>query len=130
MSLANRGWDITAPFGFEGEAIVADLLALPVDRREVEVKRKTFADSVFYIEVECQYHTGWGPSGISTTEAGYWAFLVSDTGVAVLIPTARVRAAVALAKVKRVALKPGASGGDHPTRGYLVPFQFFVEKSA
>ena len=130
MSLANRGWDITAPFGFEGEAVVADLLALPANGREVEVKHKSFADSLFYVEIECRYRSGWGPSGISTTEARYWAFLVADTGVAVLIPTTRIEAAVQLAKARRLALRPGAPDGDHPTRGYLVPFQFFVEQAA
>ena len=127
MSLGNRGWDITAPYGFMGETIVADLLALPADRR-IEVKRKSFPDSLFYIEVECQYHYGWSPSGIVTTEAETWIFQVADTGVSVVVPTARLRAAVERAQTKGVSLRPGAPDGDHPTRGYLLSFYCFVEE--
>lgn len=130
MGLGNSGWDVTAPFGFEGEEIVADLLSWPVDNRHVEAKRKSFADDLFFIEVECRYGGSWAPSGLSVTKASYWAFVVGGTGITVVVPTRCVRRAVEVARAKHLALTNGAPGGDHPTRGYLVPFRFFTEGTA
>lgn len=119
----NPLWDIEAPKGFAGERLVSDVLGVAGDK--IEVKTKSNPDDAFFIEVECRYGTEWRPSGIMVTKAVYWALVVAKTGVIVLVPTWRVTSAVWQAR-QHLAIKPGAPNGDHPTRGYLIPYKWFA----
>jgi hypothetical protein len=91
-------WDFTVGYGEDGEKTVAELLHIP-DGSHIEVKRKSYVDDKFYVELEQSPHaTGdFKPSGLRTTEADYWAFLIADTGVVVLVPTTLLQKTLAYA---------------------------------
>lgn len=84
-------WDIDREYGDNGEKTLRRILGLSENR--IEVKRKRYCDDVFYVELEQSPHaTGaYKPSGLATTKATYWAYAIADTGIFLLIPTARLR---------------------------------------
>lgn len=107
-------WDIDLAYGEDGEATVADLLGASAAR--VEVKRKRRRDFKFYVETAQSplANDAYQPSGINTSEADYWAFVIADTGIIVCVPRERLRAvAVSAPQVEE-------RDGDNPTKGRLV----------
>jgi hypothetical protein len=111
-------WDIDKSYGEEGERRFAELFGwLATGDPRVEVKRKRRTDDWFYIELQHNPHgRGWRNSGLHTTQAEIWAFVIADTGVMVAFPTALLRAAL------RYGIgKPAAeTDGDCPTEGRLL----------
>lgn len=91
----------------------------------VEVKRKRKKDNLFYLEME-QKPRGkdWKPSGLATTEADYFAFVVGNTEVLHFFPTFKLRALVQSGKCKPVATFDSAN----PTKGYLVSLEQVYEQ--
>ena len=85
-------WDFTLPYGEAGEQYVYELLSMPAGAH-VEVKRKSYTDDRFYVEVEQSPADDgdYRPSGLATTSADYWAFVIAETGVIVIVPTALLR---------------------------------------
>lgn len=93
MSKAFSAFDLDLKFGQDGENLVKELLT---DGHTVEVKRdRKWKDTGnLYIETEC-YFTGkqaWASSGLSTTEAKYWAFVIENA--VLMVPTDALRYAV------------------------------------
>lgn len=93
MSKAFSAFDLDLEFGQEGENFVKELLT---GGKTVEVKRdrRWKETGNLYIETEC-YFTGrqaWASSGLTTTKAHYWAFVIED-GI-LLMPTDALRYAV------------------------------------
>lgn len=82
---------------------------------KIEVKRDFIAHKTGNVFVE--YESRGAPSGISTTQADYWAFVLEYETV-VIIPSNRLK------QKCRTAFKEGrtASGGDSDTsKGVLLP---------
>lgn len=112
-------FDIDLPWGKVGEDFIEALLtqAENDDRLTVEVKRKTYMDDRFYVETH-QDPGGRGrfkPSGIQTSTAAYWAFVIMDTGVTIIAPRRAWREAA-----KAAAGRPQERDGDNPTKGRLI----------
>jgi hypothetical protein len=86
-------FDIDFAYGKEGENLVEELLT---KGKTVEVKRdKRWKDtSNLYIETLCWYNKSqsWEPSGLSVTEAEYWAFVLE--GSTFIVPTSVLRKTV------------------------------------
>ena len=114
-------WDIDRSYGEAGEQSFRRLMGL--DRERFEVKRKRYRDDKFYVETHqlIRGASKYVPSGINTTRAEYWAYMIADTGVTVLFPTAALRSAA------RSAETVSEDDGDNPTRGRLVSLQSVVE---
>ena len=110
----NPDWDIDLAFGEEGEQLVRTILGLAAE--QLEVKRKRCIDTKFYVEVaHSPGATGnYKPSGINTTRATYWAYVVGDTGIVFIVPTGLLKDAA------RGALRVEEYDGDNPTKGRLV----------
>src|SRR5262245_49315002 len=109
-------WDLDREYGEEGEQTLRGILRLANDR--VEVKRKRRVDDGFYVETE-QRPSGaitYKPSGIATTQAEYFAYVIADTGIVVLVPTPVLKAACVQGSFAE------EKDGDNPTRGWLVRF--------
>ena len=88
-------------------------LAEILNNKKIEVKKCT--DAIYNVFVE--YESRGAPSGISTTQADYWAFVLEYETV-VIIPSNRLK------QKCRTAFKEGrtASGGDSDTsKGVLLP---------
>ena len=87
---------------------------------EVKADRLTAKTGNFCIEYECAGQ----PSGISTTQADYYAYFVLDGSHQdlYLIPVARIKELIAQGAYKKM------NGGDgYRSRFYLVPKATFVE---
>ena len=80
-------------FGQEGEKLVQELLTGGYSV-EVKTDRRWVDTGNVYVETDCYYQgkRAWGPSGITTTQADYWAFVLE--GLVVLIPVLALRYAV------------------------------------
>lgn len=92
-SKAFSAFDLDLEFGQEGEALVQELLT---DGRTIEVKRdRKWKDTYnVYVETECYFvgKQSWGLSGLSVTEAKYWAFVLEEA--VLLVPTDALRYAI------------------------------------
>jgi len=114
-------FDIDMERGAQGEMFVAGILdALRNGGTRIEVKRddkSQFTGNV-YVEYECMKRGWYVPSGIATTEALIWVFVLEQDQLAVCIATERLKV------LARAAIRAGRVGeerdGSHPTRGALV----------
>jgi hypothetical protein len=93
MEITKSSFDLDFAYGKEGENLVEQLMT---NGRTVEVKRdrKWHQTGNVYIEVECWYlkSQSWEPSGLSVTQADYWAFVLED--MVIMLPTDSLRYAV------------------------------------
>ena len=106
-------------YGRQGELLTDDYLSwIARGNGRVEVKTKRTLDFEFYIETECDKgrQGRYAPSGINGTEADAWAFVVGETGLAIILPTSLLRAALNHPSARP---KEGPRG-NCPTRGMLV----------
>ena len=112
-------WDIDLKDGKYGESIVKELLLL--DDAEIEVKHDRLAlmTGNVYVETHCRRRDGWHESGICTTKAKVWFFVLdADNRITVSVTTEELRR-----QVKRFypRNKREEKDGSHPTRGVVVP---------
>ncbi len=86
-------FDLDFSFGKAGEQLVSDLLT---EGKRIEVKRdrKWNITGNVYIETDCFFtkSNAWAPSGLSITEAEYWAFVLNHT--VLMLPTTTLWEAV------------------------------------
>ena len=91
--MKNSSFDLDFSYGRLGETLVDELLT---GGKTVEVKRdrRWHETNNVYIEIECWYNNSqsWEPSGLSVSEASYWAFVLE--GSVFIIPTEVLRSAV------------------------------------
>ena len=91
---AEPRFDIDATYGGQGELQIADYLTwLANGYGRIEVKRKRYLDLNFYVETHCDKGRKglYQPSGISVSTATAWAFVIGDTGIALIIPADELR---------------------------------------
>lgn len=115
-------FDIDLKYGRGGEAYVGDICRLLTEGGAdgtIEVKR----DAVFvwtqrfYVEQECRSRGGlWKPSGIATTNAAYWAFVMGSHPGFLVIETSWLKRAVDMA-AQDSRNKISCDHGENPTRG-------------
>ena len=92
-----------------------------LDNAKIEVKRDLRASRTKKVFVE--FFCRGKPSGISTTEADYWAFMVSDK-VVVILPTEKLKGLVEEAIENGKAI----SGGDRNTsQGVLISIERLLQ---
>jgi hypothetical protein len=84
-------FDIDLVYGEEGEMLVRHVLEL--DESRIEVKRKSYIDDEFYVEIRHDpgRRGAWRASGLAKTKADYYVYVVADTGVLIFVPTALLR---------------------------------------
>ena len=109
-------WDLKVGQLFEDE------LANILERKTIEVKTDFMASQTgnVFVEFFCRNK----PSGIATTQADYWAFILGEKTV-VLLPTERLKV------LAREAHKAGqiAKGGDSgASKGVLVSVERLVRQ--
>lgn len=111
--MKDSNWDIDLRDGLAGESKVADLLSL--DTLEVKTDRRWHETGNIYIETEywSREQNAWVKSGILTTKATHWAYVLEDC--VIILPTYRL---------KEVVLTKGTSINcnipPNPSRGYLI----------
>lgn len=130
MSRISEGYeprfDIDYSYGFEGERYIADIID-GITSGKVEVKR----DAVFhdtgnvYIEYMCQKNGQWTESGINTTTADVWIFVLGDSKMFIGIKVAELR------ELAKHFHSWGCTGyekdGSHPTRGVIISAKYLMQ---
>lgn len=107
-------FDLDLSVGHEGEALVNELLT---GGRTIEVKTdlKWKDTGNLYIETLCWSHNKntWYPSGLDSTKADYWAFVLE--GATLIVPTEAVRMALSLfGRPITCNIEP------NPSKGFLI----------
>ena len=115
-------------YGHQGELLVADMLqALKDGHGRVETKTKRRLDDRIYVEIE-QDPGGtddrWKDSGLTVTEAEWWAYSINNTGMVIFIPTDLLRWARAQGAGRLVT----TTEGDNPTRGWLFRLAWLIQE--
>lgn len=115
-------WDIDYRTSHPSEHSVAEhLTGLALGTIEVKQDARAATTGNLFVEYQCVWHDGtWHPSGIATTEAEAWAFLLPPMPLLLILPTASLRV---IARAAHAAGKTATTNkpGDIPTRGALVP---------
>jgi hypothetical protein len=107
-------FDLDLSVGHEGEALVNELLT---GGKTIEVKKdlKWKNTGNLYIETVCWSHNNeeWYPSGLTTTKADYWAFVLEDA--VFIIPTKDLKHAVSIYGRPITCNIP-----PNPSKGYVI----------
>lgn len=106
-----RTFDLDLEYGTEGENHVLNLLN---GAMKVEVKTDRMAHRTGNLAIE--YASRGLPSGIATTEADYWAFVIGDSKTVIFISTERLKG------IARSWYKSGSrvDGGDENTSKIIL----------
>lgn len=116
-------FDIDAEVGHQGEMFVVDIIsALQHGSCEVKTDERASLTGNLYVEYECKTRTGWQPSGIATTSAEVWAFVVGP--LALCIPVAVLKDIAR--HYHRQGNRAECIRGSHPTKGVLVPWRHLL----
>lgn len=122
--MKNSDWDLDLRFGQAGEAIVNSLLTAPIETVEVKTDRRWKETGNLYIEVYCwSFNTqGWYPSGISTTKATHWSFVLEEA--VLTFPVVVVKdACIKFGRKISCEIPPNQS------RGYLITVDNLMEST-
>ncbi len=119
-------FDIDYEVGRQGELFVSRVIdSLTGGSASIEVKtdERVAQTGRVYIEYACQRRGRYEWSGIATTRADLWAFVL-PANVLIVAPVESVRALVR----RRWQNRAECSRGSHPTRGVVVPVGLFVRE--
>lgn len=121
-------FDIDAEYGRQGELFVSSIID-SLRSGSIEVKRDSrFAQTGnIYIEYECKSRSGeWRKSGIATSQAELWAFVLGDSSTVVFIPTASLKE-LALSFWRNPKYRREETDGDCPSKGIIIPVVSLIE---
>jgi hypothetical protein len=107
-----KNFDIDIEYGRQGENYLLDIL----ETKRIEVKTDRVAHITGNVAVEYRYKGR--PSGIATTEADYWAFLLYDMTTIIMVPTDKLKS-IARAKYKQDQITLG--GDENASEMILIP---------
>lgn len=122
-------WDINAESGAQAQTWVVDIIQMLKDGSgSIEVKRDAWVAITrrLYIEKECLRQGEWVASGLQTTEAKLWAFVLGPHPGILFFCTDWLRRAEALA-AKHPGNAASCKQGSHPTRGTYVYMDHFFK---
>lgn len=108
-------WDLDLRYGQEGEVYVNSLLTSPIETVEVKRDARWKETGNLYIETQCWSDAMqlWYHSGISTSKASHWAFVLEDS--VVIIPIDKLKNAV-----KKYGRAKEMNRPEYSTKGYLI----------
>lgn len=115
-------FDLDLEYGAQGELIVTNV-ADAIKTQKVEVKRdgRWHETGNLYVERRCLRANGWQPSGIATTDALLWAFVLGDTEAVIILPTLTVERLARELYDKSPWYRVEERNGSHPTKGVRIP---------
>ena len=113
--MSRSDWDLDLRFGQEGEVFVNSLLTAPIETVEVKRDRRWKETGNVYVETECwsDVLASWYASGISTTKASHWTWVLEDA--VITFPIETIRKAIAMYGVKRE-----MNRSEYSTKGFTV----------
>lgn len=107
-----KNFDIDMEYGRKGENTLIDIL----ETKRIEVKTDRIAHITGNVAVEYRYRGR--PSGIATTEAEYWAFLLYDMTTIIMVPTEKLKQ---IARERYLADQITLGGDDNASEMILIP---------
>jgi len=118
----DKRWDLDLPFGQFGEEMLRDILC-DKSSSQIEVKRDRMVGTTGNLAIE--YECNGVPSGIATTKAKWWGYILSGPGyedeVITMMPTARCKRIARRSGLRRV------TGGDgNRAKMVLVPLSEWI----
>lgn len=117
-------FDIDYALGHQGELYVQDIVrSLGTDRIEVKTDERAMQTGRVFVEYQCKKLGGWASSGIATTQAEFWAFVVGGDTI-VVCPMWRLKDAARRVWKSQPGLRVECVRGSHPTRGVAIPLKW------
>ena len=113
VSDVNKNFDLDLEYGVNGENLVLKIFD---GSKKVEVKTDRMAHKTGNIAVE--YECGGKPSGISKTEADYWAFIIKNGAYILIVRTDYLKK---IARHWYMQGKVVAGGDDNASMMVLIP---------
>lgn len=107
-----KNFDIDIEYGRQGENYLLDIL----ETKRIEVKTDRIAHITGNVAVEYRYRGR--PSGIATTEADYWAFILYDMTTIIMVPTDKLKT-IAREKYRQDQITLG--GDENASEMILIP---------
>lgn len=118
-------WDIDKARGEEAEALVRRYRTMLASGScEVKCDDQAARTGNVYVEYECQTNDGWRRSGIATTKAAMWFFVLCDMRVVVGLPVWLLKNIARQSGSKRECVR-----GSHPTRGVVLPVDALLSEA-
>ncbi len=114
-------WENDLAFGESGEQrVIETLRSLGNGKVEVKTDRRAEQTGNVYIEYECNGC----PSGLKTSDADWWAFVLGNR--VVFIPSQELRE-LANHYAQMPARRKEQTRGTHTTKGIVIPIERLVE---
>lgn len=134
MSAADRlaagyqpDFDIDYALGRQGEDFITDIIdQLRSSSIEVKTDARYGDTGNVYIEYECKRRGQYVPSGIATTKAVLWAFVLPGDCVYVA-PTANISEVALRYWRQNPDSRKECKVGSHPTRGVAIPLRRLID---
>lgn len=122
-------FDIDYDVGEQGELYVLRVIDSLKSGERVEVKTDEMAEKTgnVYVEYACQYRGEWKPSGIATTDAAIWSFVIGEA--VVVAQTDRLKE-IARFYYQFPQHRRSCRRGSHPTRGVTIPIVNLIKMIA
>ena len=120
--MSRSDWDLDLRYGQEGEVFVNSLLTAPINTVEVKRDRRWKETGNIYIETECWSDDlgHWYLSGITSTKASHWSFVLES--IVLTIPTDLIRKAIALYGIQREMNRP-----EYSTKGFTITINDLIK---
>lgn len=117
----NKNFDFDLKFGKVGEKRLNAILA----EKKFEIKRDRKARLTGNVSVE--YECRGKPSGIATTKADWWAFIINDEDIDDKIILIEVNRLKKIARAQHKLTGHAPSGDDKKSKCVLVPFKTLLQ---
>jgi hypothetical protein len=112
-------WDRDYRRGQQGELFLDEIVRGMRDGTvEVKTDDRAVDTGNLYIETECLRQGEYKPSGLATTKAQVWLFVVG--GFSITVPTVHLR------RWEQRSRKASCDVGSHPTRGFVLPLNQLI----
>ena len=112
----NNDFSYDLELGKKGENLLAKILLLTGDKIEVKTDLQATQTGNVFIEYKSRNKL----SGISTTKAHYWAFLISNEQI-IIVETNKLKT---LCKTKGLRIVDG--GDNNTSKGILIPLNKLI----
>jgi hypothetical protein len=124
-------FDIDMAVGAQAELFVANMMESLGVRGSVEVKydAQYLNTGNVYLEYQCLRKGKWKPSGIASTKADFWAFVLGMDTFCFFIATETLKEA-GRERWKYPKARVGLDRGSHPTKGVILPVDWLTNYAA
>lgn len=130
---AEPRFDIDFAEGWQAEKWVGDIReAMKFGSIEVKCDGKASETGNVYVEYQCKKQAGWEPSGLATSEAYLWVFVIGLNECAIVITRERLtelarRAFTYKTPDGKFPFRKEEKDGSHPTKGVVISVKKMIE---